>query len=127
MLKRKVGSESTEDEGTISNIQYNSEAGAQKNLSVGPSLVFIGALDTERIVSPGDQLYIFNSTNTISYIKMSKTASIGVVPSAPEDHTFPIFGHVFTLYSASDYKYIKGNSNLYLYVLKDDVQIRNNP
>lgn len=127
MLKRRVASESTEDEGSIANIQYNSEAGAQKNVPAGPALAYIGALDVERTVSPGDQLYIFNSTGSTDFVKMSKTSGIAPFAANPANDTFPVFGHSFTLYSASDYKYIKGASHLYLYKMKDDVEVRVNP
>lgn len=127
MLKRRVASESTEDEGVIANIQYNSEAGAQKNVPAGPALIFIGALDTERVISPGDQLYIFNSASTIDYVKMSKTSGIAPFVASPASDVFPVFGYGFTLYSASDYRHIKGTATLFLYKMKDDVEIRINP
>jgi hypothetical protein len=127
MLKRRFASESTEDEGSIVIIQYNSEAGAQKNVAAGPALVYIGSLDVERAITPGDQLYILNTTGNTDYIKMSKTSGIAPFAASPASDTFPVFGHGFTIYSASDYKHIKGVSHLHLYKMKDAAEVRINP
>jgi hypothetical protein len=126
-FRRKIDGRCVEDSQTIDNIEHNSEAGGQKNMEVGPGLVFIGDASSELIVNPGDQLFFFKSTTGFGWVKMSKTSGIGAVGSVPADDTFPIEGEGFTRYSAVDYKYIKASSGVYLYVLRDDNQLRINP
>jgi len=126
-FRRKLDGRLIEDSQTIDNIEHNSEAGAQKNMEVGPALKFIGDASSELIITPGDQLFFFKTTAGLGWVEMSETAGIGVVGSAPADNTFPIDGQTFTRYSASTYKYVKTSADVYLYILKDDTQLRVNP
>jgi hypothetical protein len=125
-LKRVVSSRQVEDPGTIDNIQYNSPSGAQKNLSVGPALEYIGELTAATEVEKGDTLYIFKASTGIGYITMgdSDTIVAGVAPAA---NVFPVFGQEFTLYAAYNYRYIIGAADIHLYRLIDDSAVRNNP
>ena len=125
-MRRSIDIDKMEDEGAIANIEYNSFAGGQKNLSVGPALRYVGELSSEFSVQKGDQLYILKTTAGIGYITMS-TATPVTVGVAPAADTFPVFGEQFTLYSAADYNYIKGSAGMHLYILKDSSKARNNP
>lgn len=127
MFRRKINSKYMEDSQTIENIEYSPFSAAQKNLEVGPALVYIGDASAELIVTPGDQLFFFKTTTGLGWVKMSSSSGIGAVPTAPSADTFPIEGQVFTRYSAALYKYIKATSDVHLYVLRDDNQERNNP
>lgn len=123
-LKRNVDARSLEDSAAIDNIQYNSMSGAQKNISVGPALEYVGALTTAKKVSQGNQLFIFN-TGSLDYVTMGSDSSVskGTGPSA---NTFPCLGGQMTAYSAADYKYIIGTSALHLYILRDESNARIN-
>jgi hypothetical protein len=123
-LKRNIDGRSVEDSGFIDNIQYNSMSGAQKNVSVGPALEYVGALTNSTKISPGSQLYIFN-TGSLDYVTMGQTSTI-TVGSVPSKDTFPCQPNQYTLYSAADYKYIKGSSTIHLYVLRDESNVRAN-
>lgn len=126
-FRRKIDGRYAEDSQTIDNIEHNSEAGAQKNMEVGPGLKFIGDATSELRITPGDQLFFFKTTSGLGWVEMSESGSIGVVGSAPADNTFPIEGQVFTRYSAANYKYVKASAGVYLYILRDDSQLRINP
>lgn len=125
MFRRRI--QETEDSYAIENIEYNSYAGAQKNIEVGPALEYKAALGTEAGICPGDQLFIFKATAGLGYVTLSETTGV-VAGTAPAANTFPVFGQVYTPISAADYKFIIGNSaDIHLYVLKDDNQERVNP
>jgi hypothetical protein len=126
-FRRRIDGRLVEDSQTIDNIEHNPFAGAQKNVEVGPALKFIGDASVELIITPGDQLFFFKATAGLGWVKMSKTAGVGVVGAAPTDDTFPIQGEGFTKYSAADYKYIKASAGIFLYILRDDNQLRFNP
>lgn len=126
-FRRRIDGRHVEDTQTIDNIQYNSEAGAQKNMAVGPALKFIGDASSELIVTPGDQLFFFKTTTGLGWVEMSETPGIGAVGTAPADNTFPLEGQSFTAYSAADYKYVKASAGVYLYILRDDNHLRNKP
>ena len=127
LFRRKIDGRLVEDSQTIDNIEHNPFAGAQKNMEVGPALIFIGDASAELIVAPGDQLFLFKATAGFGWVKMSKTSGIGAVGTAPAEDTFPVSGEGFTRYSAADYKYIKASAGVFLYVLRDDNQLRFNP
>ena len=126
-FRRRIDGRQVEDTQTIDNIQYNAEAGGQKNLVIGPALKFIGDASAELVVTPGDQLFFFKTTTGLGWVEMSETSGIGVVGSAPADNTFPLEGQAFTAYSAADYKYVKASSGVYLYILRDDNHLRVKP
>jgi hypothetical protein len=127
LFRRKLDGRLVEDTQTIENIEYSPFAGAQKNMEVGPALEFIGDSSAELIVAPGDQLFFFKSTTGFGWVEMSQTSGIGAVGTAPAANTFPIQGEGFTRYSAADYKYIKTTAGIFLYILRDDNQLRHNP
>ena len=126
MFRRKINSKYMEDSQTIENIEYSPFSAAQKNLEVGPALVYIGDASAELIVTPGDQLFFFKTTTGLGWVTMSETPGI-TVGTAPADGTFPIMGQEFTRYSAHFYKYIKTSADIHLYILKDDSKLRVNP
>lgn len=127
MFRRKVNGQCVEDPSTIDNIEYNAYSGAQKNIEVGPALEYKAALGSEQGICPGDQLYIFKATAGLGYVTLSETTGV-VAGAAPAEHTYPVFGQVYTAISAANYKYIIGNSaDIHLYVLRDDNQERVNP
>ena len=82
-LKRNVDSRPLEDDKIIENIQYNSMAGAQKNVTVGPALEYVGPLTNATKITQGSQLYIYN-TGALAYVTMSDngTITVGTAPSA---------------------------------------------
>jgi len=123
-LKRNIDGRSVEDSSVIDNIQYNSMSGGQKNVSVGPALEYIGALTNSIRIAPGSQLYIFN-TGSLGYVTMGQTSTI-TVGTLPSKDTFPCQPNQYTLYSAADYKYIKGSSSIHLYILRDESNARAN-
>jgi|VirMetMinimDraft_7_1064189.scaffolds.fasta_scaffold01061_11 hypothetical protein len=125
ILRRKVGAQA-EDSHAIDNIEYNSFAGAQKNLEVGPALKYVDATAAEVRICPGDQLFLFKVTTGLGYVTLSKETG-AVVGTAPAADTFPVQGQVYTPISAADYKYIIGTADIHLYVLRDSSQLRNNP
>lgn len=126
-FRRKIDGRLVEDTQTIENVEYSPFSGAKKGVAVGPALEFIGDASSELIVAPGDQLFFFKSTAGFGWVQMSQTAGIGAVGSAPAADTFPIQGAGFTVYSAADYKYIKASAGVFLYILRDDNQLRYNP
>jgi hypothetical protein len=123
-LKRNVDSRPLEDDKIIENIQYNSMAGAQKNVSVGPALEYVGPLTAATKVAQGSQLYIYN-TGALAYVTMGEdnTVTAGTAPAAD---TFPCHANDYTLYSAGDYKYLIGTAALHLYILRDESNARAN-
>lgn len=127
LFRRKLDGRYIEDSQTINNIEHNPFAGAQKNMEVGPALKYIGDSSSEIIVAPGDQLFFFKSTTGFGWVEMSESPGIGAVGTAPANNTFPIQGEGFTKYSAADYKYIKTTAGIFLYILRDDNQLRYNP
>lgn len=125
-LKRQIDGRCTEDSNAIDNIEYNSFAGGQKNLEVGPALKYQALLTSEQSITPGDQLFIFKTTAGIGYVTLSKTTG-AVVGTAPAANTFPVFGESYTRISAADYKFIIGAADIHLYILRDDNQARIHP
>lgn len=123
-LKRNVDSRPLEDDKIIENIQYNSMAGAQKNVTVGPALEYVGPLTNATKITQGSQLYIYN-TGALAYVTMSDNGTI-TVGTAPSANTFPCKANDYTVYSAADYKYIRGAAALHLYVLRDESSVRAN-
>jgi len=124
-LKRADSGRGTEDPNHIVNTQYNSMSGGQKNLSVGPALEYVNVLTAAVAVQKGVQLFIYNNTAADLFVKMgaSGVAAPGSVPAAD---TFPCAPGL-TSYSAADYSHVRGDANLYLYILRDETVVRNNP
>lgn len=120
-LKRNVGSRGVQSDNDIDNIQYNSMSGAQKNISVGTALEYVGDLTAATRVYEGQQLFILN-LGTLQYVTMS-TENTVTANAVPGDDTFPVFPGQFTAYSAADYKYIVGSADLHLYILRDDSSV----
>jgi hypothetical protein len=87
-LKRAIDGRGVEGDIDLQNIQYNSMAGAQKNLGVGPALEYVGPLSALiKLVEQGSQLYILNTTGGLLYVSMGdETVSAG---TAPADGVFP--------------------------------------
>lgn len=123
-LKRNVDSRPLEDDKIIENIIYNSMAGGQKNISIGPALEYVGPLTAATKIEQGSQLYIYN-TGALAYVTMGSDNTI-TAGTAPAADTFPCKAADYTLYSAADYKYIKGTAALHLYVLRDESKVRAN-
>lgn len=123
-LKRNVDSRPLEDDKIIENIMYNSMSGAQKNVSVGPALEYVGPLTAATKVAQGSQLYIYN-TGALAYVTMGADSGI-VAGTTPAANTFPCHANDYTLYSAGDYKYIRGTAALHLYILRDESNARAN-
>jgi len=126
LFKRIIEGVNTHDVDSIDNLEHNVYAGGQKNMEIGPALIYIGASSSEIRVSPGDYLYFFKTTTGLGWVTMSETPGI-TVGTAPADGTFPIMGQEFTRYSAHFYKYIKTSADIHLYILKDDSKLRVNP
>ena len=126
ILRRRVGAQA-EDSHAIDNIEYNSFAGAQKIIEVGPALKYVSVTTADVKICPGDQLFLFKTTVGLGYVKMTTGAAAGTVGTAPAADTFPVQGQVYTQISAADYKVIKGAADIHLYVLRDSAQLRNNP
>ena len=124
-LKRAVQGRSVEDTGTIENVQYNSMSGGQKNLGVGPALKFVGILTAAVAVPKGVQLFIYNTTAADLFVKMG-TSAVGIPGIVPAADTFPCAPGL-TPYSAADYSHVIGTAPLYLYILRDETVVRNNP
>lgn len=126
LFKRSIEGVNTHDVDSIDNLEHNVYAGGQKNMEVGPALIYLGLASTEQKVSPGDYLFFFKTTPGVGWVTMSETAGI-TVGTAPADGTFPIMGEEFTRYSAYLYKYIKTSADIHVYILKDDSKLRVNP
>jgi hypothetical protein len=125
--RRRINGKCVEDSHAINNIEYNDWSGAQKNITVGPALEFIGAATSEQVITPGDQLFIFKSTTGIGYVTLSETTGV-VAGVAPAADTFPVFGEAYTPISAANYKFIIGTADTFLYKLRDDSsEFRVNP
>lgn len=120
--RRRVG-EQNEDSGHIDNIQYNSYSGAQKNVSVGPSLEYVGALDTAIRIREGEQYFVFNPTGGILYVTFGEE-SAPAAGTAPADNTFPAFATAYTPMSSWGYKFIIAQAGMHLYKLRDDSFVR---
>ena len=121
-LKRTVDGRAAEDQSTLQNVEYNSMSGGQKNLSVGPAMKYVSALTAAVAITPGDQLFIYNTTTADIFVKMGVggVAAPGIVPAAD---TFPAAPGL-TAYSAGDYTHIIGTAALHLYILRDESVVR---
>ena len=126
VFRRWVTGNKIEDEATLENIMYNDQAGAQKNVVAGPALEYIGNTAVPMRITKGDQLYIFKTTAGVGYITLGDDNSI-VAGSSPSADTFPVFGQLFTNYSADEYEWIVGSSAIHVYKMKDASGYRRNP
>lgn len=123
--KRRITGEQSEDCHKISNIEYNSYAGGQKNLAIGPALEYIGTLDAVKVIPAGVQLYVFNPTAGILYVTLDEdSTATPTAGTAPAANTFPAFAASYTPIAADAYRVIIGQAGLHLYKLKDDSKYR---
>ena len=120
-LKRAIDGRGIEGDIDLQNIQYNSMSGAQKNISVGPALEYVGPLTAATKVEPGSQLYILN-TGALAYVTMGDSG-VSLV-AGPAEHTFPVEANTMTPYSAADYTHVIGTAALHLYILRDESKAR---
>ena len=72
-------------------------------------------------------MYFYKSTVGPGFVKMSTLTGLAAPGAIPASDTFPIAGQVLTPLSASEYKFVRGTADIYLYKLKDDNQVRVNP
>lgn len=81
-LKRKIKVGVTD--GNLGALQYNDDAGAQRQVQVGPvfeDYTSLAGVDAGAEVPAGVTLYVFNTSTSVQYIAVSD-AVIGAAPSA---------------------------------------------
>ena len=126
IFRRAVDGRAIEDSHTIDNIEHNSQAGARKDLDVGPALRYLGDTDTALAIPRGAQLFIFKTDAGLGWIKFGEDASVGAPSGSPADAEFPVFGQEFTKYSAGNYTHIRGGSTIHVYQLIDETRFSRN-
>jgi hypothetical protein len=133
---RKTITQNT-DAQMINTVLYNDKSGAQKNMSVGQTLIAIKLSETSyttnctsasRQLVKGSQLAIYNNNNAVGAIKFSTTSTITVGTPGVADAN----GDVAIICKPNDWTYIcsgdktwvrASDATLLVYLLDDDTTL----
>lgn len=128
----KRNTKKTYDAGSVTSIQHNEQAGAEKNISVGPSLkplkltasTFTTDASTARAIVPGTQLAIFNNSSSVASVTLRTATGASLAAGAVDNTTgevgVPCPPNAWSYISSWDKKFVITSSNTLMVFMIDD-------
>lgn len=130
------------DPSSIANQMFNEQAGAQKNVSVGPSLkplkltatTWTTDASTVRKITKGVQLAVYNNAGAVGSVTLSKSGTrTSLAPGAVDNTVGDTFGDVGIPCAPNSWTYISGHDNiavitsaatLLVFIIEDDTSVK---
>lgn len=118
---RREDGNQVQDFQSIQSGTYDILAGGMKNVNVGPTLKILGALNVAVHVGKGNQLYVYNNTGAVHYVKFGDSAV--AAPTSPADG-IPIPANSYLLIGSGEDDYVRSDvATVFGYLMNDDTTL----